>query len=91
MIRRTSRRAKAETAAKFAELHEEETVLADGRKISNGDEFTLIGGGRYVFRYRYTSDGSLSCHGPIGSPRAKLRAFHEDRVRTIHRSKEARP
>lgn len=90
MIRRTSRKAKAETAAKFEALHEEEIELADGRKLSPGVEFTLHGGGRYVFRYRYTRDGSLAAYGPIGSPRAKLRAFTEDRVRTIHRSKEAR-
>lgn len=71
--------------------HSEEMTLPDGRTLSEGDEFTLEGGGRYRFLYQYLRDGSVTAHGPIDSPTAKLRSFRPERVRTVHRKKLGRP
>lgn len=82
---------KRRTASPPAPLrHSETMILPDGRRLDEGDEFTLHGGGRFRFLYEYLADGSVAAFGPVGSPRAKLRAFQPERVRTVHRDKKSR-
>jgi hypothetical protein len=70
-------------------VKETEAVLPDGRTLEVDDEFTLFGGGRFAFRYLWR-DGSITCHGPVGSAKAKTRSFKPDAVKTIHRKRKAR-
>lgn len=70
--------------------HSETATLPDGRTLDEGDEFSLVGGGRFRFLYEYLGDGSLAAFGPIDSPKAKLRAFRPERVKTVHRTTKSR-
>lgn len=63
-----------------------EVELPDGRRLEEGDEFSLFGGGRYRFAYEYR-DGSLTAYGPVGSNRAQWRSFRPDAVKTVHRKR----
>jgi len=71
--------------------HAPTATLPDGRELSEGDEFTIHGGGRFRFKYLYQPDGSICAWGPIDSKLAKQRNFRPDRIKTIHRSKKEHP
>lgn len=83
--------ARSATTAPVLPPRADTTTLPDGRTLTQGQEFTLIGGGRYRFAYEFRLDGSVTCWGPIGSKQiegnANWRSFKPDQIRTIHRSK----
>lgn len=67
---------------------ETETVLPDGRRLEDGDEFTVAGVGRFRLM-RVRPNGEITAWGPI--PRngviryGSTRTFRPDMVGTIHR------
>lgn len=69
--------------------HSPTAILPDGRELSEGDEFTIHGGGRFRFKYLYQPDGSVCAWGPTGSQYAQTRSFQPSRIKTIHRQKPA--
>lgn len=68
-----------------------EVTLPDGRRLERGQEFTLHGGGKYLFGYGYLHGRrSLTAWGPVGKD-ASWRSFYPEQVKTIHRlTKETR-
>ena len=65
-------------------------MLPDGRVLGHGDEFTVVGEGRFSFRYGWR-DTEVTCWGPIGSQYASMRTFDASRINTIHRQRKAHP
>jgi hypothetical protein len=86
--RMTRRRGSASPVANWAT----DIELADGRRLSQGDEFTVKGQGRFRF-VRQRPNGELNCWGPI--PRngvvrhGSVRTFLESAVATVHRTPRA--
>ena len=68
-------------------------TLKDGRTLSNGDEFTVRGQGRFAFRYGWGTPHptEVTCWGPINSQQASWRTFYLDVITTIHRNQKAHP
>jgi hypothetical protein len=70
--------------------HRPELTLPDGRTLAAGQEFSIHGGGRFVFSHEHTPDGSATAWGPIGSKAieagASWRSFKPSQIKTIHRS-----
>lgn len=67
---------------------ETDTRLPDGRRLVEGVEFSIRGGGRY--RFAYAENGAVTAFGPIGrltGPAPKWRSFAPDAVKTIHRDR----
>lgn len=65
-------------------------TLPDGRTLTQGQEFSVTGEGRFAFAYEYLPDGSVTCFGPVGSNEARWRSFKPERVKTIHKTLKGR-
>lgn len=70
--------------------HSDTLELPDGRTLTEGDEFSVKGEGRFKFLYHFLPDGSAAAHGPVNKQTAMLRAFAPTRITTIHRKQIAR-
>jgi len=72
--------------------HSREMTLPDGRRLEADDEFSVPGEGRFRFAYEWKPDGSVAGFGPVeGKGPKSWRSFHPDRIKTIHRTRKARP
>lgn len=62
-------------------------VLEDGRTLAPDDEVTIIGAGRYKFKYGWNGD-TATYWGPVGGKRQNWRTFRRDQIKTVHRKKQ---
>lgn len=71
--------------------HSLTVTLPNGKALSEGQEFSVKGQGRYVMRYLFQPDGSITAYGPVGSQQAQWRSFKPEAVSMVHRKAKARP